>query len=292
MSQPLISIITPAFKAEKTIKRAVDSALRQSFSDWELLIVSDDQQNYEQILKDLDIVDKRLRFLSTNHIGSGSSIARNKALSAARGQYIAALDADDELKPEKLSQLLPLAKKYGAAISDIEFRDNDTYALLEQYNQMPSQEFATVKEIIPACLQTYTIYLYDRSKIPDLYYDPDLLRAQDLVYLMSFFNRLDCIGVIPEKLHIYYRRQGSAFNSADTHQQSHDYKLKIINKLDRGQSSIENKAAQLVLRRYMEFSLDVDKLYDETVLHDPKADWIGIFKAQLQERFFLSRLIN
>lgn len=288
MTQPLISIITPAYRAEKTIKRAVESALQQSLPDWEMVIVSDDQQNYGQILFDQNIEDKRLRFFSTDRIGSGSSIARNKALSLAKGQYIACLDADDELKPNKLSLMLPLAQKYGAAVSDIEFRDNDSYSLLEQYNKMPSREFASAEEIIPACIQAYSIYLYDRSRIADLYYDSELLRGQDLVYLMSFFNAIDCIGITQDKLHTYYRCQGSAFNSADTHQKSHQSKLKIKDKLDRGQLSIKNEAAQQALRKYMKFSLEIDQLYDNEVLHDPEVEWINIFKSNLQERLFSS----
>jgi len=285
MSMPLISIITPAYQAEQTIKRAVVSALQQSYADWELIIVSDDQQDYGHILKEQGIADERLRFFSTGQIGSGSSMARNHALRVAQGQYIACLDADDELKPAKLATLLPLAQKYGAAISDIEFRDHETNVLLEQYNQLPCRDFATVKQIIPACIQSYSVYLYDRFRIPDLYYDPDLLRAQDFIYLMSFFNAIDCVGVSAEKLHVYYRRQGSSFHSPDTHQKSHEYKLMILEKLERGQHSIHNPAAQDVARRYMEFSLEVDRLYDEEILHDPQAQWLAIFKSQLPNRF-------
>lgn len=102
---------------------------------------------------------------------------------------------------------------------------------------------------------------------------------------MSFFNSIDRIGVAPEKLHIYYRRQGSAFNSADTHQKSHEYKLRIIDKLNRGKLSINNEAARRVTRLYMQFSLEVDALYDQAVLADPATDWVGIFSSELEDRF-------
>lgn len=285
MSNPLISIITPAYKADLTIGRAALSVLHQTLSDWELIIVSDDQQDYEKLLRDQGINDQRLRYLSTGCVGSGSSNARNQALRAARGRFIACLDADDVFLPAKLAQLLPLAQVYGAAVSDIEFRDDRTNDLLDQYNRLPSGDAASVRQIIPACIQTYSVYLYDRSRIPDLFYDPDLLRAQDLVYLMSFFNSIDRIGVAPEKLHIYYRRQGSAFNSADTHQKSHEYKLRIIDKLNRGKLSINNEAARHVTRLYMQFSLEVDALYDQAVLADPATDWVGIFSSELEDRF-------
>ncbi|WRH66180.1 MAG: glycosyltransferase [Planktothrix sp. GU0601_MAG3] len=71
MKNPLISIITPAYKAENTINRAVNSVIQQDFLDWEMIIISDDYQNYSQILKEDHIMDERLQFISTNKFGSG-----------------------------------------------------------------------------------------------------------------------------------------------------------------------------------------------------------------------------
>lgn len=287
MLRPLVSIITPAYKAEQTIKRAVASVLQQDFPDWELIIISDDSQNYAQILKEQNIVDKRLQFTSTNQIGSGSSNARNKGLEVARGQYIATLDADDEFKPHKLSQMIPLVEKYGAAVSDIEFRDSDSHVLLEKFNQLPNHDFLSAKDIIPVCLHTYSIYLYDKSKITNLYYDNDLIRAQDLVFLMSFFNSVEFVGFTFEKLHIYYRREGSACNSADTHEMSHKNKKRILDKIDSGKISIKDESAKIATRNYMNFSLKIDSIYDQEILHNPEIEWLDIFKAKIQDPDFM-----
>lgn len=286
MPRPLVSIITPAYKAEKTIKRAVTSVLKQNFPDWEMIIISDDCQNYDQILKEQNIVDQRLQFTSTSQIASGSSNARNKGLEVARGQYIATLDADDEFKPNKLSQMIPLVEKYGAAVSDIEFRDSDSYILLEKFNRLPSNDFLSAKDIIPVCVHSCSIYLYDKSKITDLYYDNGLMRRQDLVFLMSFFNSIEYIGFTSDKLHIYYRREGSVCNSADTHEMFHENKKIILDKIDSGQISIKNELAKVALRKYMNFSLEIDSIYDEEILQNPQAEWLNIFKTHLQERFF------
>ena len=92
----LVSILTPAYKAEKMIARAVRSVLAQTYADWEMLIVSDDAQDYQAILAAEGFTDARLRFASTGAVGSGPSRGRNIGLAMSKGEYITTLDADDE----------------------------------------------------------------------------------------------------------------------------------------------------------------------------------------------------
>lgn len=281
MKIPLVSVITPAYKANNTIKRAVISLLKQDFIDWEMIIISDDNQNYLQILEEDNIVDERLKFTSTNKFGSGSSNARNKGLEAARGKYIASLDADDEFKPQKLSKMIPLVEKYGAAVSDIEIRDNDSYALLEKFNKISNNEFLSPRELPWFCLHTCSLYVCDRSKIPNLYYDHNFRRMQDFVFLMSFFNNIEFIGFDCEPLHIYYKREGSACNSHDTHESFHESKNKIIEKINHGQISIENDLAKAETRKFINLSLEIDRIYDQEIRKNPQTDWEEILKNKL-----------
>ena len=287
MKNPLISIITPAYKAENTIKRAVNSVLQQDFSDWEMIIISDDYQNYSQILKEDDIVDKRLQFISTNKFGSGSSNARNKGLEAAKGQYIASLDADDKFKPQKLSKMIPLVEKYGAAISDIEIRDNDSYLLLEKFNKLPNYEFISPKDLPWIAFHSGSIYLYNAIKIPNLYYDIDFPRMQDFVFLMSFFNHIEFIGFEHEPLHIYYKRKGSVCNSDDTGETFHKSKNKFLEKINNGQISIKNNLAKAEAIKLINLSLETDNIYYQEILKNPQTDWLEIFKTKIQNQDFL-----
>lgn len=105
------SVITPVFKESiKTLRRSVDSALSQG--DVEVILISDDQNSYQEIASD------RIQHLSTGGIARGPSVARNIGIKAARGNYITFLDSDDTMLPGKLDAMVPLAEKYGIAISD------------------------------------------------------------------------------------------------------------------------------------------------------------------------------
>lgn len=281
MKTPLVSIITPAYNAKDTIVRAVTSVIQQDFSDWEMIIISDDNQDYQQFLKQHHVADERLIFCSTAKNRSGSSNARNKGLEIARGKYIASLDADDAFKPQKLSAMIPLAEKYGAAVSDIEIRDNESNALIEKFNRLSNNDCLSPEELPWVCLHTCSIYVCDRIRIQNLYYDVDFPRMQDFVFLMSFFNSVEAVGFQREPLHIYYKRQGSSCNSPDTHELFHQAKINLLNRIGSNQISIQNDSAKAEVRKAISFSLKIDDIYDQEIIVNPQIDWRDILKHQL-----------
>lgn len=90
----MISIITPVYNAEKTLKRCADSILRQSYADWELLLVNDGSTDESAVIcSQYELVDSRIRVF--DKVNGGASSARNMGLDNARGEWIAFCDADD-----------------------------------------------------------------------------------------------------------------------------------------------------------------------------------------------------
>ncbi|NJN58320.1 MAG: glycosyltransferase [Leptolyngbyaceae cyanobacterium SL_5_9] len=100
---PLISVVIPVYNGEKTIKETVDSALSQTFSDLELIVINDGSQDSTlDILS--DISDPRLKVFSYSNAGLAAS--RNRGIEQASGKYIAFLDADDLWTADKLEAQL------------------------------------------------------------------------------------------------------------------------------------------------------------------------------------------
>ena len=98
----LISIITPAFNAEKYIKSTIESVISQTYQNWEMLIVDDcSSDNTIQIVEGYCNIDSRIRIIK-HTINQGVAAARNTALAEAKGEYIAFLDSDDIWAPQKL----------------------------------------------------------------------------------------------------------------------------------------------------------------------------------------------
>jgi glycosyltransferase involved in cell wall biosynthesis len=108
---PAVSIIIAALDAEDTLAAALESVLAQSHGDFEIVIAPDEPRDYAAF----GLRDARIRILPGVAAPSGAGPARNRALAAARGEWIALLDADDRWSPNYLSELLPAAETAGAA---------------------------------------------------------------------------------------------------------------------------------------------------------------------------------
>lgn len=101
---PLISVLMPAFNAEKSIRMAVQSLLNQSWRNLEILVVDDcSQDGTWTILQELAASDSRIRIFH-NEINVGPYVSKNIAVSQSRGEWITGHDADDWAHPERLER--------------------------------------------------------------------------------------------------------------------------------------------------------------------------------------------
>jgi glycosyltransferase involved in cell wall biosynthesis len=109
MSSPLVSIIIPAYNAEKFLAESIQSVLDQSWQNFEIIIVNDGSiDNTEGVVK--KITDTRIKYISQQN--KGCSAAKNTGLRAAAGEFIQYLDADDILTPDKIEEQLTAIKNY------------------------------------------------------------------------------------------------------------------------------------------------------------------------------------
>lgn len=119
---PLVSIITPAFNAARFIQETIQSVQTQTYQHWEMIIVDDCSRDHTcEIIQHRVAADRRVRLIKHTHNG-GPSAARNTALKAARGRYIAFLDSDDLWLPSKLERQLAFMQESKAALSFTQYR--------------------------------------------------------------------------------------------------------------------------------------------------------------------------
>ncbi|MCB9865335.1 MAG: glycosyltransferase family 2 protein [Phycisphaerales bacterium] len=111
MSGPEVSVIIPAYNAAQFLRRAVESVRAQTYTAWEVLVVddasSDDTGAVAEALQ-AELGD-RMRYL--RQARGGASVARNAGIAAARGRFLAFLDADDAFLPDKLARQLELFER-------------------------------------------------------------------------------------------------------------------------------------------------------------------------------------
>jgi glycosyltransferase involved in cell wall biosynthesis len=123
MAAPAVSVVMPVYNGERWLSHALESALAQTFTDFELVVVDDGSTDGSvSIVQSFAERDPRVRLVRTAH--AGLAPARTVSLAEAGGQLVAFLDADDEWVPERLERQLPLVDDRTVVFSDFWYLDD------------------------------------------------------------------------------------------------------------------------------------------------------------------------
>ena len=114
---PLVSIIIPFYKKKLYIKETIESILRQTYQDFEIIIINDEPNKIiVNFLNEFSKFDKRIKILlNKNNIGAGES--RNRGIEHSTGEYVAFCDADDLWKKNKLKLQLGFMQEFNLDFS-------------------------------------------------------------------------------------------------------------------------------------------------------------------------------
>ena len=113
---PVVSILMPVFNGFNFLDESIRSVVGQSFSDWELIVVDDcSTDNSIELIEKFVLGDQRIRLIRLEK-NSGPAVARNNAIEAAQGRYIAFCDSDDIWLTDKLEKQLAALQSSDAAV--------------------------------------------------------------------------------------------------------------------------------------------------------------------------------
>jgi len=206
---PAVSIITPCFNQVDFIAATLDSALAQTFTDWELLVVDDASlDNSVRVIREYVKKDKRINLL-VNEKNLGPAKTRNKAIKAAKGRYIAFLDGDDTWEPEKLKQQLKfMADKQAAFSCHWYVVMNEAGEKMAQVCDKAASKSYSQLAKSPTIAGGFTA-MYD-TQIAGKQRMPDILKRQDLgLWLKLIRETGQPVYCCPQVLGSYRLRQGS-----------------------------------------------------------------------------------
>ena len=135
MESELISIVVPVYKVEEYLKECICSILRQTYTNFELILVDDGSpDNCGKICDNYAALDKRIRVIHKTN--GGLSDARNAGICIARGKYITFVDSDDYIASQYLERLYLFLIKYNADIVQCEYTSDN-----QQLSQKMKDEF-------------------------------------------------------------------------------------------------------------------------------------------------------
>jgi glycosyltransferase involved in cell wall biosynthesis len=167
---PIVSIILPTYNGAKYIKRAIDSVLSQSFSDWELLIIDDGStDNTEEIIKEYTKKDYRIIYLK-NEKNLGIQKTLNRGLRLAKGEYIARIDDDDiwidKDKLKKQVDFLDKNPEYVLVATRVIYKDENGIEIKKSPSTETNKEIQEV--IFSRCCFTHSAVVFRKNIILSL----------------------------------------------------------------------------------------------------------------------------
>lgn len=207
---PKISIITAVYNGEKYLRETIKTVLDQTFPDWEYLIVDDGSSDTTKDIVNAHLFDRRIQYHYQHN--QGQAVARNIALSLAKGKYIAILDADDIWQPQKLERQIDLFErnsKLGLVYTGIQKID-------ENGQNMPTSKTADITRAqlenqIVSNKMAFSSFLFKRDCINSCIHDPRYpITGDQHLSLLIILKGWD-IGFIPERL-LKYRIHSKAMS--------------------------------------------------------------------------------
>ena len=195
----MISIIVPVYNAHNTLKRCLDSILKQDFKDIQIIAINDGSSDDSlDILKEYAFIDKRIEVI--NQENQGVSVARNNGIASAKGEYIMFVDSDDYIEPQTCSSLLKYLK------SDIQlviFGLNIYKGNILQRTPHLSTKCIELKDNIDYYWNLRTINLgpcnkiYRKSLIKQNF-DTSLSLGEDTLFVLEYLKEVNKVQIVSD----------------------------------------------------------------------------------------------
>ncbi len=224
---PAVSIIVPVYNVEEALLRScIESALAQTFTDFELILVDDASTDGSAAVCEEYLNDKRVNLLRLPQNG-GLANARNQGVTISTGEYITFLDADDRLVPETIERLLNIAAETTADIVIADYQsakphhETSTSRKFGRYTKRPykSQSFTPTEAVADILYQRqlnnsawgklYSRKLCEAEPFRSGWYE-------DLRTFPHIFLRANRIAYTPQKLYLYTDNPGSYLHTFNT----------------------------------------------------------------------------
>ncbi len=267
MAHP-ITVFMPAYRAEPTIAAAVQSVVNQTFTDWRLVIVADDDADYEAVLGRAGLRDSRFTFLSSGKVKGGSSRARNIGLDAVDSAYGAILDADDRMKPEKLAAASRALDKYPIVSCALDVMDEEFRHL--RFVGTGDDRAMSAADHKWTSFSMDSMLCWDRRKT-DARYDPALPNMTDLDFLLKLWAKVAGGYHLGTPLHDYVKIPTSMSNAPGFTERMIHSKQLILSRLAEGHYPMADERARESVERFLRMSLEAEAAYPAALAKNPDA---------------------
>lgn len=192
----MVSIIVPVYNAQNSLERCLRSIIRQSYPQWELILVDDGSQDDSlAICKGYSDKDSRIRVFHTENCGVSS--ARNTGMENAQGEYIVFVDSDDMIHPDFLSECLSnkedlIVTNYikPSTLDSLHYKEDHPELIFQQRGVRPVWGKVFVRKII---------------EDHHIRFDTNVRYAEDTIFVLQYSLHIKTIAYVFQHLYEYER---------------------------------------------------------------------------------------
>ena len=216
-----ISVIVPAYNAEKTIVRCLNSITNQTYPYLDVIVINDGSiDNTESIVEKIALADNRVRLI--NIANGGVSHARNVGIEHAKGDYITFVDADDYIDNVMYEQLLNLIKRYDVKIAHCSYANNDENGNLISVVGDQGKLVIQDHDDAIACLLDGRLFvgsicnkLYDKTLFSKCRLDESIKYNEDILLNFFLFDKVFSSVYNDKPFYHYVEENNSSTHSAN-----------------------------------------------------------------------------
>ena len=233
MTKPLISFIIPVYKVEPYLRWCIESIRKQTFADWEMVLVDDGSPDgCPAICDDYSSLDPRIKVI--HQLNQGVAVARNQGLEAATGDWIWFVDSDDYIEDGALQKLAETIHQHDCDTIFFGMLD-DNEGVISDKNGRTTDIFDLPKEVFLQRVFCYAnpTMLFSRAILQsqNIRFTKGIRMAEDLELQYKYLLFCKLPVQIAENLYVYRHREGSAMTNSMTEKNNMIDCLKVAGNL-------------------------------------------------------------
>lgn len=298
---PLISIIVPIYKAERYLPRCIESLLRQTYSNIEILLIDDGSPDCSGVLcEEFALKDQRIRVFHKKN--GGVSSARNLGLKQAKGEWVSFVDADDYVSADFFEC------NYSDAVDVFQKPYKIIYEGKEECDSVDILEktLDTKEKIYTHFVRERTNALWDkiirRELIADNVFDENVLVGEDFLFFLSLIRNVKQYNLCSKGYYNYYIHKGSAMDVINKNSSgrvkimfdniNHINNILRLEDLNRLRGSIIFQSYINVLCGYKSILSKAELSILKSYLHNMKFEDLYYVSNNIRLKLFIKRLMS
>lgn len=260
MEKNKISIIIPAYNAEKYLPPCLDSIIEQSYKNLEIIVINDGSTDNTGVILD-EYAKKDNRIININISSSGVTNARNIGLDIATGDYVGFCDADDRLEKDMYEFLMDIIQTYKVSLAHCGYNHitgNEVLAVKGTGNLYIQNKEEALKSLLFGGLFTGSLCtkLYRADLVTAIRIDPQIRINEDILmnyYLMKKVNKSVFVDV-PKYNYITREDTGACLNTNFVKKAEDGLKVSqiIYEDLKEGRSILAEPAYERIILAYID----------------------------------------